>query len=132
MKVHYGKINLKQNYLVDASMKKVLPEYLYHKSAVNNRHSIMNEGLILKIGISYLLHWDYKTNLKPLIFLYDRNVLEYDTTYDDDVYKIETSKLDKRKISRDPDKSMHGCYCYSSNICPDNIEIIYKGSGTSY
>lgn len=113
-------------------MRGVLPKYLYHKSSAHNRISILHNGLYPQIGPSYFCHWEGKKILKPQIFLYDRNVLEYDTTYDDDIYKIETSKLDKRLISRDPDKSMQGCYCYSSNICPDNIEIIYKGSGTSY
>lgn len=113
-------------------MRGVLPKYLYHKSSAHNRNSILQIGLTPQIGPSYFCHWEGKKNLKPLVFLYDRNVLEYDTTCDDDVYKIETSKLDKRKISRDPDKSMQGCYGYSSNICPVNIEIIYKGSGASY
>lgn len=110
-------------------MKFSLPKYLYHKSAVCNRASILRNGLKTQVGLSYQCHWDDRKGLKPLIFLYDRNVLEYDTTYDDDIYQIDTEKLDKRRISRDPDKSMKGCYTYSGNIPFAFCSHIYKGTG---
>ena len=70
-----------------------------------------------------------KKKLKPLIFLYDKNVLEYDTTNDDDIYKIDIQKLDKRRISRDPDKDMKGCYCYSLQIATCYFTLVDEGTG---
>lgn len=67
--------------------------------------------------------------MRPLIFFYDKNVIEYDTTYDDDVYKIDVQKLDKRRISRDPDKDMHGCYCYSLQIATRCFTLVHEGTG---
>lgn len=110
-------------------MKRILPKYLYHKSPIDNRFSIMRDGLQPKVGESYLCHWNYKEGLKPLIFLYDKSVCEYDTTYDDDVYRIDTVKLDKRMISRDPDKGMAGCYTYCMQIPNTCCDIIHEGTG---
>lgn len=110
-------------------MNKTRPKYLFHRSSPLNRSSIMHSGLLPKIGPSYLSHWENTTTLRPLIFLYDQNVREYDTTYDDDIYQIDVQKLDKRRISADPDKYMQGCYCYSSQIPTDCFTLIYKGTG---
>ena len=130
MKARCVRTGLKRNYLDEKiTMKRALPHYLFHKSAISNRTSIICNGLLPKIGISYFCHWDCRPGLKPLIFLYDRNVLEYDTTYDDDIYRIDVSKLDKREITEDPDKCMKGCYVYNKSIPPAYCEIIYKGSG---
>ena len=89
----------------------------------------MSFGLKPKVGASYYCHWNCKTDLKPLVFLYDPNVLEYDTTYDDDIYRIDTSKLDKTKITEDPDIMMKGCYAYSENISPTSLILAHIGSG---
>jgi hypothetical protein len=110
-------------------MKFSLHKYLYHKSAVCNRSSILRFGLKTQVGFSYQCHWDDRKGLKPLIFLYDKNVLEYDTTYDDDIYQIDTERLDKRRISRDPDKGMKGCYTYSGSIPIAYCSLVYKGTG---
>ena len=67
--------------------------------------------------------------MKPLVFLYDKDICEYDTTYDDDVYRIETARLDKRKISSDPDRSMTGCYAYSAVITSLYCDMVYNGTG---
>lgn len=110
-------------------MKGTMPKYLFHKSSPLNRGSILHSGLLPKIGSSYLCYWEGKKNLRPLIFFYDKNVMEYDTTYDDDVYKIDVQKLDKRRISRDPDKDMHGCYCYSLQIATRCFTLVLEGTG---
>ena len=110
-------------------MKKTYPKYLYHKSSITNRTSIMNRGLIPQVGLSYLCHWDSRKKLKPLIFLYDAAVCEYDTTYDDDIYRIDIEILDKRRITGDPDQSMRGCYVYSAVIPNTCCKIVYNGTG---
>lgn len=130
MIVRCARTDLKQNCLDDKfAMKKTLPKFLFHKSSISNRASIMHSGLKPQVGPSYFCHWDCKTGLKPLVFLYDSNVLEYDTTYDDDIYRIDTTKLDKQKIAKDPDKAMKGCYVYDETIPPNYCEIVYQGSG---
>ena len=76
-----------------------------------------------------MCHWDSKKYLQPLVFLYDANVFEYDTTYDDDIYKIEIGKLDKKRMTTDPDRSMIGCYVYSAVIPCKHCSIVYYGTG---
>lgn len=109
-------------------MNKRIPKYLFHKSPISNRVSIKRYGLLPFVGPSYLCHYNFKNNLKPLVFLYDRNIIEYDTTYDDDIYRIDTEKLDKRRFAKDPDRSMVGCFVYSAMIPNTCYEIIYKGA----
>lgn len=110
-------------------MKQSFSRYLFHKSSIANRNSIRNNGLIPQVGSSYQSHWDTKKDLKPLVFMYDATVCEYDTTYDDDIYRIDIEKLDKRKITFDPDRSMIGCYVYSAVIPNNCCSIVYYGTG---
>lgn len=105
--------------------------YLYHKSPISCRKSIMKGGLVPSVGDSYKAHWEDEENLKPYIFLYDHDSVrggEYDSTYDDDIYRIDVSKLDKGHLHRDPDRSMRGCYVYDEVIPKNAIELVYKGS----
>ena len=104
---------------------------LYHKAPVSVRKSILTNGLIPSVGDSYKAHYEYKENLKPYIFLYDHNSVnggEYDSTYDDDIYAIDLSKIDASRIRRDPDKGMRGCYTYDETIPATAIRLVYKGS----
>lgn len=106
-------------------------KYLYHKSGYFNRKSILKNGLIPQVGPSYQAHWDDAENLKPYIFLYDHNKVpdgEYDSTYDDDIYSVDLSQLDKSHLFRDPDSSMKGCWVYDKIISPSAIKLVYKGS----
>jgi len=110
---------------------KSLPKLLYHKSSINNRKSILKNGLIPSVGDSYKAHWDDRDDLVPYVFLYDHNTIndgEYDSTYDDDIYSIDTSKLDIEHLSNDIDSYMHGCFVYDKKIPPKAIHLIYKGS----
>ena len=111
-----------------------IPNKLYHKSPPNNREYIQLYGLMPYIGDSYKSHWDDREDLKPYIFLYDRNIAEYDTTYDDDIYEIETKYLNKNLLDKDPDEYMYktrGCYVYPIKIESKFIKLIYKGTGES-
>ena len=106
-------------------------KYLYHKSGTFNRDSILRNGLIPQVGPSYKAHWDDDEDLKPFIFLYDHAKVyggEYDSTYDDDIYSVDVSQLDKSHLFRDPDMSMNGCWVYDKVISPSAIKLIYKGS----
>lgn len=114
-----------------------LPDAMYHKSNPINRDSIEKNGLLRKVGDSYSSHWEGEKNTKRLrkyIFMYDKNIAEYDTTYDDDIWEIDITKLDKSKAKGDPDKWMwrnKGCWVYTEDIPREAIKLVYKGSGES-
>ena len=104
-------------------------KYLYHKAPVNIRETILGEGLIPYVGDSYKSHWDDVEDLKPYVFLYDYDEWgEYDTTYDDDIYRVDITNLDMNHLFDDPDEYMKGCYVYDLPIEPDDIELIYEGA----
>lgn len=112
-----------------------IPQYLYHKSNPKFREKILSEGLKPQKGDSYTLWFEdhfekSKDEIEPLIFLYDASIREYDSTYDDDIYKIDTSKISKVLLEQDPTLSDY-CYTYPITIKPEAFELIYKGSGNS-
>lgn len=107
-----------------------IPKYLFHKSSASIRNKILNEGLKATIGASTDIHSGHK-NLQPGVFLFDGNKKVYDSTYDDDIWVIDTSKLDKTKFIKDYDEFMYktfGSVVYTEDISKTNIELIYKGS----
>ena len=115
-------------------MLKNIPERLYHKSSPANREYIQLYGLMPYVGDSYRLHYDEDATLKPYIFLYDKRYGDYDTTYDDDIYEIDTKHLNKHLLDKDPDEYMYnecGCYVYPIKIEPQSIKLIYIGTGES-
>lgn len=101
--------------------------YLYHKSSSSNRRSILERGLVPSVGYSYSAHWNEREDLVPYVFLYDRDVLDYDSTYNDDIWCIDVSKLDMSHLSNDPDVGMEGCYVYDVVIPPSAIRLVYEG-----
>lgn len=117
--------------VITETIRYKFPRFLYHKAPIASRQSILKNGLIPSVGDSYKAHWDDREDLKPYVFLYDHNTVnngEYDSTYDDDIYAIDVSQLDKKHIFRDPDKSMKGCFVYDIPIPVSAIKIVYKGS----
>ena len=117
--------------VITEAIRYKFPRFLYHKAPIAARKSIMKNGLIPSVGDSYKAHWNDREDLKPYIFLYDHNTVnngEYDSTYDDDIYAIDVSQLDKKHIFRDPDKSMKGCLAYDIPIPISAIKMVYKGS----
>ena len=83
-----------------------IPRYLYHKSNPADRRSILEKGLLPSVGDSYSAHWDDKTNLQPLVFLYDHDEIsdgEYDSTYNDYIFRIDTNALNPQFLTNDPD-----------------------------
>jgi hypothetical protein len=109
-----------------------LPSTLYHKSPIGFRKSILKNGLIPNVGSSYRAHYDgVNSDLKPYIFLYNHDEVkdgEYDSTYDDDIYAIDTSKLDVSHLHKDPDEYMRGCLVYDLKIPISAIKLVYRGS----
>lgn len=106
---------------------------LYHKSNPLYRKQISENGLLPMVGDSYSAYYDNipKHKLKPLIFMYDRNVIEYNSTYDDDIWGIDIKKLNHKRIRKDMADTLNGCYIYDKPIPVNAIRLIYKGSGKS-
>lgn len=118
------------------SLNQVILEVKTPKSNPINRNNIEKDGLKIQVGDSYIMHWEVEkdsSKLEKLIFMYDKNVDEYDTTYDD-IWEIDVSKLDKSKIHGDPDTWMwknKGCWVYTKDIPTEAIKLVYKGTGDS-
>lgn len=115
-----------------------IPKYLYHKGNPSFRENILKNGLVPHIGESYELfitdpargnkHLE-KEELQPMVFLYDIETYgDYDSTWDDDKYRIDTSMLNKDLFRLDV---LDNCYTYSDVIPPDAIELVYEGTGES-
>lgn len=116
---------------LDESVNRLGTRYLYHKSPIAFRKSILSTGLKPSVGDSYKCHYDDRDDLTPYVFLYDHNTVdggEYDSTYDDDIYQVDCSYLDQDCIGPDPEKALRGCYTYSKPIPKEAIKLIYKGS----
>ena len=106
-----------------------IPNILYHVSNPHFRKNILAQGLKPMVGDSYRAHFDDIDELLPVIFLKDKN--DYDSTYNDDRWAIDTSTLDKSCIFADFDDYMakHGCYVYTKPIAPSSMHLLHKGNG---
>lgn len=108
-------------------------KFLYHRANPSFRKSIMKEGLIPQVGESYEALYDGSDKeLQPLVFLYDgeKDKEHYDSTYDDDCWKIDVRFLKKSLLK--VDEGVYGlhCYTYPETIPPKALSLIYKGSGS--
>lgn len=123
--------NMVKSVLTEIYTNQNIPKFLYHKSPYSIREKILQQGLIPKVGASYQAHWENELSLTPYIFLYDHNTIkngEYDSTWDDDIWQIDTSKLDLSHLFNDPDELMIGCLVYDQPIPPSAIKLVYQGS----
>lgn len=108
-----------------------IPRFMYHKAPPYLRKTISKEGLKAQVGGSYSCHWDGSNKqLVPGVFLYDKSIGEYDTTYDDDIYEVNTQMLVRNKFDKDPDDYMYEAYgsvIYTDNIPPNLLRLVKKG-----
>lgn len=105
---------------------------LYHTSNPYFRDKIESEGLIPKVGDSYFLHWqgelfngkkvEKPEDLPKYVFLSKE---PYDSTYDDDIWEIDESQLDKDYLSEDP--GLSGALVYSKKIPRSAMKLVYQG-----
>jgi hypothetical protein len=107
----------------------VIPnKYVYHTSNPIFRDKISKEGLIPK-GKSE--SWLSNTKIDgKVIFVVNSNKKKYffDSTYDDDIYQIDTTKLNN-KWYNDPNFDSDGLHLITfENIPLNSIKLIYKGS----
>lgn len=100
---------------------------LYHVSNPKFRESILDNGLLPKMGDSYLAHYENKENMGAVIFLSREN--DYDSTWDDDRYLIKLSleEFEALEFQNDPDVK-NGVYT-SKPIPSANISLFYMGTG---
>ncbi len=102
----------------------------FHTSNPKFRLSILEKGLMGKIGESYSLHYFNKeaSMFGPVIFASTDSEKIYDSTYDDDIWEI----LNHKKYTWYEDPDMKFPYVYTKeNICIKDLVLIYKGTGIS-
>lgn len=117
----------KKNHLVE-----VIPnKYVYHTSNPIFRDKISKEGLTPK-GKSE--SWLSDTNIDgKVIFAVNSDNKQdwWDSTYDDDIYKIDTTNLNN-KWYNDPNFDLEDKRMITFEKIPLNsIKLIYKGTGSS-
>jgi hypothetical protein len=103
-------------------------KYLYHTSKPIFRDNITKEGLIPK-GKSEAWLSDTKID-GEVIFAVNSDDKEdwFDSTYDDDIYKIDTTNL-KNKWYVDPNFDLEDKRIITFDKIPvSSIELIYKGT----
>ena len=106
----------------------IYPKIVYHKSAPTCRELINKEGLKVMKGDSYCLH-SPEESCPPAIFGYVTG--EYDSTYDDDIWEIDTSKNSSINWFEDKETSCEDnkTVVTYQNIPREIIKLIYKGTG---
>jgi hypothetical protein len=107
--------------------------FVYHTSNPIFRDSIEKDGLITK-GKSE--SWLSNTPIEGKVIFATNSDDEktwFDSTYDDDIYRIDTSKIDNQWYN-DPNFGWLDNTTYIitfDNISREAIELIYKGTGES-
>jgi hypothetical protein len=107
-------------------------EYLYHRSDIKNRDSIKENGLFPKTGVRRLGVDKYKIDA---IFATDSSKKEewFDSTFDDDCWRIDTSKIPDVVWYKDLNMGGYGSRNHHvmtlQSIPPDALQLIYEGTG---
>lgn len=105
-----------------------LNRYLYHASNVSNRKRINKNGIVPYRGVQWLDDTDIEGNA---VFATnsDNQGDWFDSTWDDDVWRIDTKKLNGVKWFLDPNTD-NGVWVYTHEAIPrDAIELFKKGTG---
>jgi len=116
----------------NSHLEEVKPNrYVYHSSNPMFRDKISKEGLIPK-GISDAWLSDTKIDGKVIFAVNSDNKKDWwDSTYDDDMYQIDTSRL-KNTWYNDPNFKVQDKRIITFEAIPLNaIKLMYKGSGES-
>jgi len=123
-------IELYESFLSESKLVEIEPNnYVYHTSNPIFRDKISKEGLITK-GKSETWLSDTKIDGKVIFAVNSDNPKDwFDSTYDDDIYRIDTSKL-KSKWYVDPNFDLHAKRIITfDNIPLDSLKLIRKGTG---
>lgn len=101
----------------------------YHVSNPVNRESILKNGLVPKVGDSYRAHYENKGQLEPRVFVCSTN--SYDSTYEDDRYKIVLSDEEIKWLELKKDPDVEDGYFTHKPIKSSCLELIHKGTSKS-
>lgn len=111
-------------------VKKLL-RYVYHKSNPYYREFILKNGLKVNIGVGQLgIPTDITT--KAIYATNSDNPDDlYDTTYDDDVFEIDTSKINNIWYEDTNVYGKHKHIVTFEDIPKEAIHLVYEGIGES-
>lgn len=126
---HLVSSNISDNINESYSYHEVIPNrYVYHTSNPHFRDKIAKEGLIPK-GKSESWLSDTKIDGKVIFVVNSNDEYVWDSTYDDDVYRIDTNGLGN-KWYNDPNFGRDGIHLITFDSIPVSaIELVYSGSG---
>jgi hypothetical protein len=113
--------------------KEITPkEKVYHQSNPMFRNKIEEQGLKVRAGECYKIYAGYGEKCIPAIFATNTSNKRawFDSSYDDDVWEIDTTKISNVKWYKDrhyKSKSKH--IVTFQDIPKEAIKLIYEGSG---
>ena len=113
--------------------KEITPkEKIYHQSNPMFRNKIEEQGLRVRAGECYKIYVGYGEKCIPAIFATNSSNKRawFDSTYDDDVWEIDTTKIPNVKWYKDRHFESRSKHIVTfENIPRDAIKLIYEGSG---
>ena len=115
--------------------KEITPnDIVVHKSNPIFRDNIMSEGLKVKAGECYKIYVGYGTKCKPAIFATNSTNKRawFDSTYDDDIWFIDTTKIPNVKWYKDKHfESTKKHIVTFQDIPSEALTLHYEGTGKS-
>ena len=113
--------------------KEITPkEKVYHQSNPMFRNKIEKQGLKVRAGECYKIYAGYGEKCIPAIFATNSSNKRawFDSSYDDDVWEIDTTKIPNVKWYKDRHYESRSKHIVTfENIPRDAIKLIYEGSG---
>ena len=115
--------------------KEVTPnQIVVHKSNPKFRDKIMENGLKVRAGECYKIYVGYGVNCKPAIFATNSTNKRawFDSTYDDDIWFIDTTKIPDVKWFKDRHFESRSKHIVTFQDIPkEAITLKYEGTGSS-
>ena len=113
--------------------KEIIPnEKVFHQSNPMFRNKIEEQGLKVRAGECYKIYAGYGTKCIPAIFATNSSNKRawFDSTYDDDVWEIDTTKISNVKWYKDRHYESRSKHIVTFQDIPkEAIKLIYEGSG---
>jgi len=113
--------------------KEIIPnEKVFHQSNPMFRNKIEEQGLKVRAGECYKIYAGYGEKCIPAIFATNSSNKRawFDSSYDDDVWEIDTTKIPNVKWYKDRHYESRSKHIVTfENIPIDAIKLIYEGSG---
>jgi hypothetical protein len=126
--------NINENY--SPAGKKITPnKIVIHKSNPKFRDIISNEGLKVRAGECYKIYAGYGEKCIPAIFATNstNKRASFDSTYDDDVWEIDTEMIPDVKWYKDKHYESRSKHIVTfENIPADAITLKHEGTGKDW